>query len=185
MMKIQVWCAAIAGVLAVASLCLGDAAAQTRQSEEGQFGTITVQTSSTLSPQAGNSYAPLLAIDGDNRTAWVEGAAGDGTGQWLKVSYDSPQRISSIFFANGYGKSAKSYAENSRVRDAEIATEAGSFVRTLPDTKQEMKIQLPPQMAGKATRWVRITIKGVYPGTKYPDTAIGEFRPDLEEHGGE
>jgi len=37
-------------------------------------------------------------------------------------------------------------------------------------------------MAGKKTRWAKRTIKGVYPGTKSKDTAIGEFRPDLEEH---
>ena len=171
--------------IAALFLLANEAAAQTRQVEEGQFGRTTITTSSTLAPQAGNSYAPLNAYDGNNRTAWVEGAAGDGVGQWFKVSYDSPQKISSIYFANGYGKSAKSYTENSRVRDAEIATEAGSFVRTLPDAKQEMKIQLPPRMAGKSTRWVKMTIKGVYPGTKYQDAAIGEFRPDLEEHAGE
>lgn len=175
----------IAVILAMLLLAIRETTAQTRQVEEGQFGRTTITTSSTLAPQSGNSYAPLNASDGDNRTAWVEGAAGDGVGEWLKVSYDSPKKISSIYFSNGYGKSAKSYTENSRVRDAEIATEAGSFVRTLPDSREEMKIQLPPAMAGKATRWVKITIKGIYPGSKYQDTAIGEFRPDLEEHDGE
>jgi hypothetical protein len=173
---VSICCAAL--LLATATT----ASAQTTFVEETQFGKITVTTSSTLAPQAGNSYAPGKLMDGDVRTAWVEGAAGDGIGEWVKVSYDSPMKISSIYFANGYGKTAKSYSENSRIRDAEISTEAGSFSRTLPDAKEEMKIQLPPGMAGKKTRWVKITIKSVYPGTKYKDTAFAEFRPDLEEH---
>ncbi|MFA4875027.1 MAG: discoidin domain-containing protein [bacterium] len=159
-----------------------DAKAQTKSVQEGQFGRIVVTTSSTLAHQAGNSYSPINAIDGNGRTAWVEGAAGDGIGEWIKVSYDSPMPIDGIYFNNGYGKTAKSYSENGRVREAEIATENGSFVKTLLDKKEEIQIRLPANMAGKKTRWVKLTIKSVYPGTKYKDTAIGEFRPNLEEH---
>ena len=159
-----------------------DAAAQTRGTLEGQFGRITVTSSSTLGSQAGNSYAPLNAIDGDGKTAWIEGAAGDGIGEWLKVSYGAPQKISSIYIANGYGKSTKSYQTNGRIREAEIATENGSFLPVLKDMNDEIKITMPSTMAGKPTRWVKITIKSVYPGTTYKDTALGEFRPDLEEN---
>ena len=157
------------------------AAAQTRFVEETQFGKITVTTSSTLPPQAGNSYAPGKLMDGDTRTAWVEGAADDGVGEWIKVTYDSPMRIKRIYFANGYGKTDKSYRENGRIRDAEISIEAGSFTTTLPDGNGEQTISLPASMAGKKTRWVKLAIKSVYPGTKYEDTAFAEFRPDLEE----
>jgi hypothetical protein len=162
--------------------CAGSLGAQTKSVQETQFGRITVTTSSTLAPQSGNNYSPLNAIDGNNRTAWVEGSAADGIGEWIKVSYDSPKKISSISVANGYGKSATSYSANGRVKDVEIATGNGSFVRTIPDTKEEFKVLLPPGMAGKMTRWVKLTIKSVYPGTKYKDTALGEFIPDLEEH---
>lgn len=166
----------------IALLFSASALAQTKFVEETQFGKVTVTTSSTLAPQAGNSYAPGKLMDGDVQTAWVEGAAGDGIGEWVKVSYESPMRISRIFFANGYGKTAKSYGENGRIKDAEISTEAGSFTRTLPDSKGETTIELPASMAGKKTRWVKLTIKSVYPGTKHKDTAFAEFRPDIEGH---
>lgn len=156
--------------------------AQTRSTTEGQFGTITVTSSSTLAPQSGSSYGPGNAMDGNGGTAWVEGAADDGIGQWIKVSFDSPMKISSIYFVNGYGKSAGAFKNNNRARDVEISTQNGSYTRTVPDAKEEMKILLPPELAGKKTTWVKLTIKSVYPGAKWKDTAIGEFRPDLEEH---
>ncbi|HPQ82012.1 MAG TPA: discoidin domain-containing protein [bacterium] len=158
------------------------AEAQTGFVEQTQFGKITVTTSSTLPPQAGNSYAPGKLMDGDVRTAWVEGAPGDGIGEWIRVAYESPMRINRIYFANGYGKTEKSYRENGRIKGAEISTEAGSFTKTLSDVKGEQTIELPKAMAGKKTRWIKLTIKSVYPGTKYKDTAFAEFRPDLEEN---
>ena len=172
----------IVGIAMVLGAVSFNAAAQTRGVLEGQFGKITVTSSSTLAPQAGNSYAPINAIDGDGRTAWIEGASGDGIGEWLKVSYDAPKKIRSIYIANGYGKSTKSYRSNSRIREAEIATENGSFLPVLRDENDEIKITMPANMAGTPTRWVKITIKSVYPGTVYKDTALGEFRPDLEEN---
>lgn len=168
-------------VLSVVAV-MPDGLAQTRSSVRGQFGTITVTTSSALAPQAGNSYGAGNADDADPRTAWVEGAAGDGIGEWIQVSYDAPMPISSIYFSNGYGKNAKAYSGNSRVREGEIATENGSFLTTLADTNQETTIRLPAPLAGKKTRWVKLTIRSVFPGMTYKDTAIGEFRPDLEEH---
>ena len=49
--------------------------AQTRSVafENTQFGKWVVTTSSTLKPQAGNSYAPKNAVDGNDKTAWAEG----------------------------------------------------------------------------------------------------------------
>lgn len=158
--------------------------AQTKSSESTQFGIITITTSSTLAAQAGNSYAPMKAMDGDNRTAWVEGAEGDGIGEWIKINYESPMPISGIYFNNGYGKTKKSYAENGRVKEALIETANGSFTKVLADTNEEVQIRIPPNMGGPKhpTKWVKLTIKSVYPGAKYKDTAIAEFRPDLEEH---
>jgi hypothetical protein len=167
----------------VAALCFSlTLGAQTRSTIDGQFGRITITSSSTLAPQGKNSYAPGNVMDGNDRTAWVEGASGNGVGQWIKVGFDSPAKISSIYFKNGYGKSASAFKKNARVRDIEISTQSGSYVRTVPDQRAEMKILLPRKLADKKTKWVKLTIKSIYPGTKYKDTAITEFVPDLEEH---
>jgi hypothetical protein len=91
-------------------------------------------------------------------------------------------KISSIYVANGYAKSDKSYSENSRIKDVEVSTENGSFAASLADMKSEIKLLLPSHLAGKKTRWVKLTIRSVYPGARFHDTALNEFRPDLEEH---
>ena len=158
------------------------AQAETVRLPESQFGRIVLISSSSLKPQAGNTYGPRQAFDGENRTAWVEGVAGDGIGEWFEVRFEQPMKISTVYIANGYGKTSRSYQENGRIREASISTEAGSGIITLADSNAEKAIRLPANLAGKKTRWVRLTILSVYPGGKYPDTALGEFRPDLEEH---
>jgi hypothetical protein len=68
----------LALVTVLFTILSGDSWAQTRSTLMGQFGSLTMISSSTLVPQSGNSYAPLNVMDGDQRTVWVEGAAGDG-----------------------------------------------------------------------------------------------------------
>lgn len=171
----------VSGLLAILffPLCLH---AESVRLEEGQFGRIVLTSSSSLAPQSGNTYGPRQAFDGDGRTAWIEGAVGDGVGEWFEVRFSSSMKISRVYIANGYGKTKRSYLENGRIREASIATESGSAIITLADSNEERAIRLPPGLAGKKTRWIKLTILSVYPGNKFQDTALGEFRPDLEEH---
>jgi len=168
--------------LIVTALLTLPAQADTTRLPDGQFGRIVLISSSSLKPQAGNFYGSRQAFDGDSKTAWVEGVAGDGIGEWFEVRFEQPMKISTVYIANGYGKTGRSYQENGRVREASISTEAGSGIISLVDSNEEKAVRLPANLAGKKTRWVRLTILSVYPGSKYPDTALGEFRPDLEEH---
>ena len=129
-------------------------------------------------PQGGRSYGPLNAA-GDRQTAWVEGARGDGIGQWLMIRWDSEQVFQTLWINNGYGRAARIYRGNNRVARARITTSDGITLDvTLLDQNEKQRIRLPRR--AKA-RWVRITIGSVYRGNRWRDTAIGGFRADLEE----
>jgi len=113
-----------------------------------------------------------MATDGSWNTVWVEGAAGDGVGEWVQVQLDSPVTVSKIGIVNGYGKGSR-YLENARVRDAELKFSDETTQRLhLADSNDMQYFEVRPN----TTTWVRLTILSVYPGTRWDDTAIGEIR---------
>jgi hypothetical protein len=66
----------------------------------------TITASSFDSPAAGSDgkmhdFAPANAIDG---TKEVWRVAGDGAGQWIKITFPEPQHISSVAFMGGYSR---------------------------------------------------------------------------------
>ena len=150
--------------------------------ENTQFGKWVITSSSTLNPQVGNSYAPKNIADGNNNTAWVEGAKGHGIGETIMITFESPMKIGTIRVKNGYGKNAAVYKKNSRIKSANIQANGGVYKVTLKDTPNEQVIKLPNYMKNVRTDWIKLTIDSVYPGTKYTDTALDAFMPDLEEY---
>lgn len=43
--------------------------------------------------------------DNDKSTAWVEGAAGDGIGEYVQLNFSFEGNITSVSMINGYAKS--------------------------------------------------------------------------------
>jgi hypothetical protein len=62
------------------------------------------------------TYGPPNLVDGDVRTAWVEGAAGLGVGELVVVPLSGPQAE----IRAGYGKSPELYQQNARPRRVEV-----------------------------------------------------------------
>jgi len=179
-MKKLIILAAICAVIAFAFT----SQAQTRSVafENTQFGKWVVTPSSTLKPQAGNHYAPKNAVDGSDKTAWAEAAKGDGIGEWIKITFDSPQKIGTIYVKNGYGVTSKRWHQNNRIKEATIQVAGGTFPAYLKDIRGEQVVKIPPSMRNTKTKFVKLTIKKVYRGKKWRDTLLNEFRPDLEEY---
>ena len=86
----------------------------------------------------------------DTSTAWVEGAEGDGIGEWVIIPvkstdestwkrlgyredrYDGDLTVW-LFVCNGYQKSLDLYRENNRVREAKISVYAAAYSTGLVD----------------------------------------------------
>ncbi|HEX6751796.1 MAG TPA: hypothetical protein VF092_31165 [Longimicrobium sp.] len=105
-------------------------------------------------------------------TVWVEGASGDGSGEWIELRLSSVVTVSRVGIVNGYGKGSR-FEENERVRDARITFSDGSS-RTirLADHNELQYFDLGQH----STTSLRLTILSVYPGTRWEDAAIGEIR---------
>jgi hypothetical protein len=128
--------------------------------------------SSVLPTSTVASYEASRVLDADESTVWVEGAEGDGIGEWIELELPAASRISRIDVANGYDRGVR-FSQNGRVRQALLTFSDGSSQRIdLLDRRGIQTFTLSPVR----TNSVRVTIRSVYPGTRWSDTAIGEIR---------
>ncbi len=141
----------------------------------GYGGLPSPSASSTLPAQGGSSYGVSNLDDDSPFTAWVEGVEGDGVGESIAFTWGcgDPHWTSSgqLSVLNGYQKSAKAFRDNGRVRLLELSVDGTPrALLNLEDRTGEQVFDVPVSM-GDA---VRLTIRAVYPGAKYPDTALSE-----------
>ncbi|WP_162651625.1 hypothetical protein [Lentilitoribacter sp. Alg239-R112] len=152
---------------------------QTYNNNRVKSGTWCV--SSQLPTQKEYAYGPdQLILEG----AWCEGEEGQGIGVGIEMSFEAksnaggPPEFDKLLIANGYGKSTKTFMENSRVKQVEIKTDTGKFwVRTLKDETGIQHVSLGESIRPNG---IVVTILDVYPGQKYEDTCLSFLAPELK-----
>jgi hypothetical protein len=150
------------------------------------------------------TYAASMIVDGDTKTAWVEGVEGYGAGEVIiipKLDLTKPVELYS-----GYGKSEALRLANSRPKTIQVhvvraATQYGGAAQCgttyekvtkvatqkniLKDVGGFQKLVLPAFKREKYKAenqdwdynyWLMIEIVDVYPGMKFKDTCISEIR---------
>ena len=168
----------VTAVLALAASALPAEARQCATMGATQHaGAVRYCVDSVLASQSGNDYGPRNLFDGNPRTAWCEGAGGTGAGQRIVLTISDGIPFDRLFIWNGYQKSAASFARNARPRIVSISTDGGPAVRyTLPDAMGRTQLRLNRTARGES---VVITIRDVYPGTRYADMCISGIYPDF------
>ncbi|MGC9523250.1 MAG: NADase-type glycan-binding domain-containing protein [Anaerolineae bacterium] len=136
-----------------------------------------VTASSHLPADTYGTYHPYAAIDGQKETAWVEGVAGSGVGEWLQLSFPESVEVHALNVDIGYDKSADLFAKNNRVREATLHFSGGQAVTvTFDDVRGLQPVSLTDLLGGPVTTdWVRVTLAAVTPGSRYDDTCIAEI----------
>jgi hypothetical protein len=146
-----------------------------------------ITASSSLISKGNYSYGPENAYDNNYKTAWVEGAADYGIGEYLEFSFPSETpRITKIIVVNGYVKSKAAWEANSRVKKLKLYINNEPYaILNLKDERAEQSFNVAP--LGNSNRdnskklrsgpaWtLKFEILEVYKGTKYGDTAISEI----------
>lgn len=140
-----------------------------------------VKASDALDPMTDNNgktatYDPENAIDGDYRTAWVEGTDGAGIGSWIELDFDGVHKINGIEISNGYKKEEGLYHRNLRIKKVRIYDSDGNGkVYTLHDQfvgTDRIDFDEPLE-----TSSLRLEIVSVYKDkqTKHMDTCLTDF----------
>lgn len=130
-----------------------------------------ISASSTLSDQAGNTYAARNIVDGDASTAWCDGVKGDGIGEWVKIDFGSMQELKGFELINGLAKSSNAFQVNNRVKRMKLEFSNG---QTMMIDNNFLSNEFPDDAIH--TSFVKITIEAVERGTKYHDTCMSEIR---------
>lgn len=151
---------------------------------EDIFETMSIRGSSSLRPNGINRYDSENVKDRNLATAWVEGAKGNGIGEYIEYTL-TPQKnigandraIMNILVFNGYRKTRTTWKENGRIKRMRLSVNGKPYgTILLADTYRYQTVDLgriPLPRTGRVV--LRFTIASVYPGTKYSDTAMSEL----------
>jgi hypothetical protein len=147
--------------------------------------------SSHLPPQGENRYDVAMLEDGSARTAWVEGADGDGVGERLtftilanpdpdgggeEAGEGQPVSFWGIDLVNGYAKDEATWRRNGRVRELLLSINGRPAARlVLQDARLPQSVSLPPGLEVAPGDVVALEVRAVYAGERYADTAITEL----------
>lgn len=120
-------------------------------------------------------YYPCKSNDGDLSTAWVEGAEGDGVGEWVRVYLDEAKEYYFFDIFAGYGESEALWGQNGRVKKLKVTfSNDYSEEFDLEDVYEKQKFSFAE--AVNSVTYADIEILEVYEGSDYDDTAIAEVR---------
>lgn len=145
---------------------------------------VSVTTSSTLPKQGAYSYNAKNLTDDSNGTAWAEGVAGDGEGEWIEFTITSDFLIGQSWqIGNGYNRSKDVWQQNGRVKKMNVLVDdklIGYVMLANVSAYQSFNISpswLKDSPAYKKGTRIRFVIGEVYQGSKYDDTMISFFVP--------
>jgi hypothetical protein len=137
-----------------------------------------IKASSTLAPQGKFNYKVANLADDNPTTAWVEGHADYGIGEYVEFVGFEGFADSEINILNGYQASRSSWENNSRVKQLKFSVNGKDFfILELADVMGTQSFQLPKEVEKACEKGgkIRMTILDVYPGLKWKDTAISEI----------
>lgn len=125
-----------------------------------------------------SDYGPSSLVDGDSRTAWVEGRTDKddtGIGEWVLLDWGDERLIAGLRILNGYPKTKRHFRINGRVLEFSVILSNGErYELQLEDSQDPQLLRFPePQIA----TWVQTKISRARRGSRYSDTAINEIRP--------
>ena len=130
--------------------------------------------SSIFMERSGLTYYPTNVIDDTVSWPWVEGAPGNGTGEYIVLSFDGIESIDVLGLHLGF---STAYRINPRPRKVQFDFSDGTYLQyEFEDLNQMQYVQFSKTVE---TSYIRITILSVYPTTRDNDasiTAVKAFR---------
>ncbi|MCP4589729.1 MAG: discoidin domain-containing protein, partial [bacterium] len=135
----------------------------------------TSSASSHLPTDQGGQYQSWMAMDGALETAWVEGAAGSGIGEWIQFDFSGIVEVSHINLDVGYDRDADIFDANNRIKRVILSFSTGEQIEMeLDDARGMQTIVLARAPIPLQTTFVRIAIAEAYPGSRHHDTCLAE-----------
>jgi hypothetical protein len=130
----------------------------------------SVKASSTLKPEGEVRYDPENIRVRWEDSAWSEGAAGPGIGEWLELTPVEPKPLLNIVIKPGYQKN-QLFKANARPKTIRVELNGTHrFDAAIPDREEEVTIPVTDYQ--QPVRKIRLTFTDVYPGATYEDLCV-------------
>ncbi len=120
-------------------------------------------------------FSAKYACDNNVLSSWQEGAAGDGIGEYLMLSFPKERSLCALDFRLGYCETSNSdgYYRNGRPKTIRLDFSDGqSVIASFEDVYANQAIVLSEPVK---TSYVKLTIDSVYSGTVNADTVISDI----------
>ena len=144
----------------------------------GELVEIKADSVSASSELTGGDYDAMNVLDGDPKTAWVEGVDGVGYWEYLEFRLEPGKSVAFIELENGYWKSEDIFTKNGRPRALRISVgspySTTNWALIYPETDYEGKTfyALPGELTVDDSGKLYLVILDAMAGTKYEDTCI-------------
>jgi len=129
----------------------------------------------------GDTYGASLAVDGDSATAWCEGVADLGVGEWLQVTLTEPLEIAEVKIQGGFYKSDRTLMNNGRPRRLLVTSDRGfssevTFEPVLHRQYSSSKVSVRETSAGSPglASSLKLTLLEAEAGEWTSDTCLSE-----------
>ena len=133
-----------------------------------------VTVSSSYPAKDGVRYDGGQVKDGKLASCWVEGESGSGLGSWMELDLGTERTIHSVKIWAGMWYSYDYWTRANRPKSVELKFSDGSKeIHELADKMEAQNISLKTP---RTTKSVRITVKDIYKGNTWFDTAISEVQ---------
>lgn len=134
-----------------------------------------IATSTTLEAGDGEDHDASQLADEDPETAWLSDGDRfeDGVGETIDLHLAEPVWVARLVVNNGLQRDADGYADNARIRRAELVFDGGERISIrLEDLGlQRQAIELPEP---RLTTTLRLEVAESFPGDTTPDLAVSD-----------
>lgn len=153
-----------------------------------------IEASSTRgADSAALRYDPGFAADGDPKTAWNEGAPGDGAGEWLRFAITKQEGVRRVRLKifNGFQYNDAIYKANARAKVIEVRFSPDPKPRRATLEDKQGAQELVFETEAPVVDGIELRVAEVFPGAQYKDLAISDVelyvtsespeQPDVEK----
>ncbi len=116
--------------------------------------------------------------EGADPLPWIEGAARDGVGEWVRIDFREAAAIDALYVVNGWSSATdqRLFRQFNRLREVMLETSGGGTARVrLRDTSVRQRVRLGQP---HKTRWIKLTILSTYLGGDGTRTALWTVYPE-------
>lgn len=132
-----------------------------------------VQASSVREPMGQYTYGAEHLLDNDVNTAWVEGSADEGKGEWVEFIFESEENLQMIEFYLGYQSNRDRYYKNLRPVKLKIIYSNGE--ESTYEASDERDAQYLYFASSKKVKSIKVVIDETTGTDSYLDTCISDI----------